>query len=214
MFSFFPDLHCFVCIMAANSKFGHGHSCGSSVERHPVPDLVKEWRPKTQAGRLTKTGLFTDYASVRKSRLGLKEPEIADYFFGTDLIVAPLKTVPIGDGQYRFKAFVAVGDSKAYIGLGQSCGKDRRSAEERASKNAKLNMINVNRTWLRPVIGEYGDVTVRLFAHHQLIARPMIRKVLTTAGVVCCKAETNKEKDSPNVVLALFDALSKLEIMS
>ena len=64
------------------------------------------------------------------------------------------------------------------------------------------------------MIGEYGDVTVRLFAHHQLIARPMIRKVLTTAGVVCCKAETNKEKDSPNVVLALFDALSKLEIMS
>ena len=185
----------------------------SNSKQSVVPNKQEKWRPKTAAGRLTKAGVFTDYATVRRSRHEIKEPEIADSFFGDVLIVAPLKTVPIGEGEYRFKAFVAVGDGRNYIGLGQRCAADRKTAEEGATRNAKLNMMKIKKTWLRPVTGVHAEVVVRLHPHQQLIARPMIRKIFDTAGIAGCKVETNHEKDSYRVVLAVFDALSKLETL-
>ena len=81
---------------------------------------------------------------MRHSRNEIREPEIADYFFGRELILSPLKTVPIEDGQYRFETFVAVGDGENYIGLGQRCGKDRKSAEQFAFRN-NLNITEAKR---------------------------------------------------------------------
>ena len=104
------------------------------ANKAPVPDIVKNWRPKT--GRLVKAGRFSDYFVLRENNFAVKEPEIADYFFGVDLEVAPLKIMPIRDGQYRYKAFVAVGDGKSSIGFGQSCSKDCKSAETAAARNA------------------------------------------------------------------------------
>ena len=111
----------------------------------PVPDIVKDWRPKTKTGRLVKAGSFSDYFVLRENNFAVKEPEIADYFFGADLEVAPLKIMPIGDGQYRYKAFVAVGDGKSSIGFGQSCSRDRESAETAAARNAKLNIMRLKK---------------------------------------------------------------------
>ena len=173
---------------------------------------MKNWRPKTQSGRLTRAGRFPNYTSVRKRKFGVQEPEIADYFFGKELMIAPLKVVPIGDGQYRFKAYVAVGDGKYSIGLGQRCAKDRKGAEEGAVRNAKLNIMKLKTTWFKPVTGRYGNVTIRLFQHQQLSARPMIRRVLDICGIKGCKVETNTERDCPQLVLALFDALAQLEL--
>ena len=185
----------------------------TSSSTTPFSPVVKKWHPKTQAGRLTKAGAFKDYEAVRSSRFDIKEPEIADYFFGDQLVVAPLKVVPIGDGQYRYKAFVAVGDGKNYVGLGQRCGKDRKTAEEGASRNAKLNLRRICKSWIVPVTGEHGGTIVTLHPHAQLIGRPILKRVLSVAGVVNCKAEANTERDSPNIVLALFKALKKLEVV-
>ena len=129
--------------------------------RPPVPEIVKDWRPKTHAGRLTRAGYFTNYLDVRSHHI-VKEPEIAEYFFGYTLSTLPLKTIPIGSGQYRFKAFVAIGDGKSFIGLGQRCAKDRSSAENGAARNAKLNLFKIRTTWIKPVTGQYNDVTVRV----------------------------------------------------
>ena len=183
----------------------------STSRQHHVPDKIKEWRPKTQAGRMTKAGLFESYWSVRLSKYPLKEPEIADHFFSQNLIVAPLKIIPIGEGQYRFKAFVAVGDGTTSIGLGERCGKTRKMAEEGAIRNAKLNIMRIKKTWIKPVTGQKGEVLVRLYPHEQLNVRPIIRRILTLCGIVGCKVETNTEKDSSHLVLALFDALEKLD---
>ena len=178
--------------------------------RPPVPEIVKNWRPKTHAGRLPRAGYFTNYLDVRSHHI-VKEPEIADYFVGYALSTLPLKTIPIGSGQYRFKAFVAIGDGKSFIGLGQRCAKDRSSAENGAARNAKLNLFKIRTTWIKPVTGQYNDVTVRLFPHEQLNVRPMIRKILLLCGIRGCKVEVSTERDSHQLVLALFDALMKLE---
>ena len=140
---------------------------------------------------------------MRHSRNEIREPEIADYFFGRELILSPLKTVPIEDGQYRFEAFVAVGDGENYIGLGQRCGKDRKSAEQFAFRKDNRNIIKVKKSWLTPVTGCYEGVTVQLYPHAQLIARPMVRRILATAGLTCCRVEVNCENDSQSCVSAL-----------
>ena len=44
--------------------------------RSLVQEKVKNWRPKTQSGRLTRAGRFPNYMTVRKSKFGVHEPEI------------------------------------------------------------------------------------------------------------------------------------------
>ena len=59
-----------------------------------------------------------------------KEPEIADQFSSKNLMVPPLKIIQIGDGQYRFKAYVAVTDGPTLIGFRQPCGKTGNVAKK------------------------------------------------------------------------------------
>ena len=69
--------------------------------------------------------------------------------------------------------------------------------------------MRVKKTWIKPVTGQHQSVFVRFYPHEQLLAKP-IRRILSLCGMSRCKVETNSEKDSANLVLAVFDALAKL----
>ncbi|KAJ8984095.1 hypothetical protein NQ317_012752 [Molorchus minor] len=81
----------------------------------------------------------------------------------------------------RFKAFVAIGDSKGHIGLGVKCSKEVATAIRGAIILAKLSVV--------PVTGKCGSVTVRLIPAPRgtgIVSAPVPKKLLQMAGIEDC----------------------------
>ena len=100
------------------------------------------WKPKTPAGRIVKRGEVSTLKELRRLKLDVKEPEIIDHLY-PDLQEEVLKISNIGQGQYRRKAFVIVGDGKGLLGLGRKCAGNNKEAIAGAKRNARLSLFQI-----------------------------------------------------------------------
>src|SRR3989338_10095270 len=127
-------------------------------------EKVLEWIPRTQLGKEVMSGKITSLHDIFASGRKIKEPEIVDKLVPNlqiDLIYIggyPGK----GGGQkrtaikrtarmhrsgrrYRISAVVIVGNNDGFFGIGKSTSLAHRIAIEKATQNAKLNIIPVKR---------------------------------------------------------------------
>ncbi|CAK9300208.1 unnamed protein product [Gordionus sp. m RMFG-2023] len=165
----------------------------------------KEWAPVTKLGRLVKEGRIKSIEEIYMFSIPIKEHEIINHFFPSNLKDEVLKIMPVqkqtrAGQRTRFKAFVVIGDHNGHIGLGVKCSKEVATAIRGAIILAKLSLIPVRRGYWgnkigKPhtvpckVTGKCGSVTVRLIPAPRgtgIVAAGVPKKLLQMAGIEDC----------------------------
>lgn len=128
-----------------------------------VPSL-ESWKPRTQLGMDVFGGKITDIHEILEKGLKIKEPQIVDKLVpsiknelvliggrpgkGGGIQRTPLRVsakMHKSGRRYKYTAFVVVGDGNGLIGCAKGGGKEGRRAVEKATEQAKLNLIQIPR---------------------------------------------------------------------
>ena len=107
------------------------------------------WIPKTKVGRMVQAGQIVSLEDIFTQGLKIKEPEIVD------VLLPGLKQEVLGIGfvqkqtdageKSRFKAIVAVGNGTGFLGVGGAKARQVRSAIDKATLQAKLDVVPIKR---------------------------------------------------------------------
>ncbi len=192
--------------------------------------MLSDWTPKTELGRLVNSGKVTTMDEVFEKGYKIKEPEIVDSLLKLeDEIVDTAKTTRVvrAGRKFSFRVTVLTGNKDGYVGIGTGKDVDRFPAITKAKRNARLNLVKVNRgsgSWEEQptedkhsipfkVEGKTGSVIVKLMPAPKgtgLAVGQNIRKVMEFAGVqnVWGKAK-GRSSTRLNFVRAAVDALAK-----
>jgi small subunit ribosomal protein S5 len=129
--------------------------------------------------------------------------------------------------RFKLTALVVVGNENGVIGIGKASSREHRIALEKASEQAKINVIRVRRgcgSWECGCGGEhsipfraegkYGSVHVRLISAPKgvgIVANDTTKKILTLAGIKDIWVKTQGQTSTrQNLAFAVFDALKNL----
>ena len=203
------------------------------------------WNPKTNIGRKVAKDQITDIVEALRDDRKIMEPELVDQLVDLDEEVVLIGGTPGKGGgksrtvskrtvrmhksgaRYNSKAMTILGDKNKVIGIGMGESEDTRAAIEDASRNAKLNLIEVQRgngSWEDQgdtntsipfkVTGKSGSVEVELKPAPKgtgLAAGDGIQKMCELAGIEDIWATTRgSTRTRENVIKATFEALKKL----
>jgi len=191
---------------------------------------VESWVPRTQLGKMIQEGKISSIEEVFVEGQKIREPEIVDVLL-PDLqeevinINLVQKQTDAGE-KSRFKAIVAVGNRDGYAGLGSGKAKQVRTAIEKASMDARLNVVQVRRgcgSWEcgcgKPhslpfqVRGKCGGVEILLVPAPRglgIVASEEAKVILGLAGVKDVWTRSfGSTRTVPSFAFAVFDALKK-----
>ena len=189
---------------------------------------IEGWIPLTGLGKMVASGQITSIDQVLESGKPIKEVEIVDTFLpdlaDEVLDITMVQRMTDSGRRVKFRTVVVVGNRNGYIGFGQ--GKDAQvgNAITKAIKDAKLNIIKVNRgcgSWECgcnlahsipvQVTGKAGSVRVTLKPAPQgigLVTGDIAKKVLALAGIRDVWAFSSGEtRTTINFAKATFNAL-------
>ena len=97
--------------------------------------------------------------------------------------------VVAGGKRFRFRATVILGDHKGRVGVGIDKGADTSEAIEKASRNAKKNLVSVpikNNTIPHEIIGKFSSARILLKPAGEgrgIVAGGPVRAVVGLAGI-------------------------------
>lgn len=188
---------------------------------------INAWVPKTEIGKLVKSGEISQIEQIFDLGRPILEPEIADALIH-DMEVETLQlsaTQRVTDSGKRsqFRVVVVLGDRNGHVGLGVGKSVEIKPALECAVIDAKKNIISVKTacgSWecrcnqghsiLRKTIGKEGSSEVVLKPAPRglgLAANDVIKKVLHAAGVKDVWSFSKGGKNVYNVAMATINAL-------
>jgi len=227
---------------------GMTRRAGREKRRERFFEKAEEWIPKTKLGKEVAEGRHESMESILRAGQVILEPGIVDKLIPEldDEIIfvggspgkgggirrtATKRTARMHKSGRRFKltAIVVVGDRKNLVGLGKASSKEHRTAIEKATTQAKLNMIRVRKgcgNWECDCGGEHsipfrtdakhGSVKVVLYPAPKgvgIVADTTTKKVLSLAGIKDIWIKTYGTTDTRgNLVYAVFSALKKLNM--
>lgn len=203
------------------------------------------WTPKTKLGKKVAKGQTTDIVEALRANKQIMEPELVDQLVDLEEEVVLIGGTPGKGGgksrtvskrtvrmhksgaRYNSKAMSILGDGKKVIGIGMGESDDTRAAIEDATRNAKLNLIEVQRgngSWEDEgdtetsipfkVTGKSGSVEVELKPAPKgtgLAAGEAIQKMCELAGIEDIWATSRgSTRTRENMVKATFEAFKKL----
>lgn len=206
------------------------------------------WKPRTRLGRKVAKGEVTSILDALRSDQPIMEPEIVDELANLDDEVILIGGTPGKGGgkrrtvskrtarmhksgaRYNTKAMVVVGDRNSVVGLGYGEANDTRAAIESATRDAKLNLIEIQRgagSWEDSgdhdssipfeVSGKSGSVDVTLKPAPRgtgLAASDDVKKLMELAGIediwVKSRGQTRTRE---NLLKAAFQALQQVNEM-
>ncbi len=188
------------------------------------------WIPKTKLGKQVQQGEVVSMEEIFTQGMRIKEPEIVDTLLpGIQQEVLGIgfvqKQTDAGE-RSRFRAIVAVGNGDGYIGIGEGKARQVRTAIDKGTIQAKLNVIPVRRgcgswecrcgrahTVLFTVTGKCGSVRLEVLPGPRglgLVAGEIPKQVLALAGVKDCWTRTYGSTSTlTSSALAAFDALTR-----
>lgn len=125
--------------------------------------------------------------------------------------------VAAGGRRYTFSVAVVAGDRKGRVGVGLGKGGDTALSVEKATREAKKNLIKVvlspQMTIPHAVEGKYGSSVIKIFPARGsgVVAGSSARAVIELAGIkdVCAKFMSGSKNRSNNAKAAI-EALKKL----
>ncbi len=207
---------------------------------------VSSWTPKTSLGKKVKEGEIRDIKDIIGKGLLIREPEIVDALVSgleTDLLMIGQSKGKFGGGARRvfrqtqkktcegnkpkFATMAVIGNKNGLVGIGYGKAKETVPAREKALRNAKINMIHVNRgcgSWECSCSEEHtvpfkvsakcGSVIVTLMPAPKgtgLKIEKECAKILKLAGIKDIWSRTEGQTVTKiNVVKACFGTLKKI----
>ena len=186
--------------------YGRGPPGGvkSDRPRRPRREPVEEvWVPKTILGQKVASGEITSIEEILESGLRIQESGIIKKLLPdltSEVVDVGMIQKMTSNGQStRFKALVAAGDSKGYLGIGMGKSKQMRIAIEKATSQAFLNVNPIKLgcgSWECrcdqkhsipfKVKGKGGSVTIEIIPGPRglgLVAGGKIKRLLELAGL-------------------------------
>ena len=194
---------------------------------------LAEWVPKTELGKKVQAGEITSIEQIFKENKSILEPEIVDSLLQLEEAVVDVnKTTRVvrAGRKFSFRVAVLVGNRNGYIGLGTAKDTEKWPAVKKATKNAKLNLVQIARgcgSWECTcntqhsvpfkVTGKNAAARVTLLPAPRgvgLVAGDNIKDVLRFAGIsdVWSKV-TGATSTKLNFIRATIDALKKTRDM-
>ena len=188
------------------------------------------WTPRTKLGMLVQSGKITSLSTIFEQGYRIREPEIVRTLLPdlkSEVISAGIVQKQTDAGEVtRFVAIVAVG-SPGWFGVGRGKAMQMRSAIEKATTAALLNVIPVKLgcgSWecrcSRPhsvpykIRGKAGSVRVEIMPGPRglgLVAGETVRKLLSLAGVVDAWTKTFGSTNTPSSITnAVYDAFKNM----
>ena len=193
-----------------------------------------EWIPKTEIGRLVKSGQITSVEDIYGMGKKILECEIVDFLYPNmeeqTLEVSSTQRMTDNGRKMQFRAIVLVGDRNGHFGIGAGKSEEVKPAIESAIKSAKRNLITVPLgcgSWESgpgfknsipiTVSGKAGSVRVVLKPAPRgvgLAANDVVKKVLQLAGVKdIWSFSRGHTRSIYNTAMATADALEQLSTM-
>jgi small subunit ribosomal protein S5 len=131
--------------------------------RTPAQVALEKWTPKTELGKLVKSGKIRNIDEILDQGLKILEPEIVDslLLLNTELLNTGQAKGKFGGGKRRtwrqtqkktqdknvitFSVMAVVGDGNGHVGVGLARAAETLPAKEKAIRQAKLNIVKVKR---------------------------------------------------------------------
>jgi small subunit ribosomal protein S5 len=131
--------------------------------RTPAQIALGKWVPKTELGKLVKSGKVKNIDEILNQGLKIMEPEIVDSLLvlNTELLNTGQAKGKFGGGKRRtwrqtqkktedknvitFSVMAVVGDGNGHVGVGLARAAETLPAKEKAIRQAKLNIVKVKR---------------------------------------------------------------------
>ena len=191
---------------------------------------LSEWVPKTELGKLVKTGKVTSIDHIYDNNLKVREAEIIDTLLSLeDIVVDVAKTTRVvrAGRKFSYRAAVITGNKDGYIGIGTAKDVDRFPAISKAKRKARLDLKKIYRgsgSWEEQatedkhsvpfkVVGKCASVEVTLMPAPQgtgLTVGNNIRDVLILAGIRNVWGKSKGHTSTKlNFVRAAINALQK-----
>lgn len=193
------------------------------------------WVPKTRLGVLVSTGKITSIEEIFESGQRIKEAEIVKHLLPdmkSNVVSVGIVQKQTDAGEItKFAAVVAVGNESGWFGVGRGKAVQMRSAIDKATNDAYLNIIPVKLgcgSWecrcgmLHSVpfriSGKGGSVRVEIIPAPRglgLVAGETVRNLLTLAGVKDSWTRTYGSTNTmSSIANAVYDALKKIHGIS
>ncbi len=194
----------------------------------------EEWVPKTDIGKLVKSGEITSVEEIFAKGKKILEHQIVDHLYPDiseeTLEVSSTQRMTDNGRKMQFRAIVLVGDKKGHFGIGAGKSEEVKPAIESAVKNAKRNLIAVplgcgswecgcgqRHTLPIKAVGKQGSVEVSLKPAPRglgIAANEVVKKVLSFAGVKdIWSFSRGHTRNVYNTAMATKDALENLNGM-
>lgn len=188
----------------------------------------QEWIPRTSLGKMVLEGRLTSLNEILNQGYKIQEPEIIDALV-PDLQQEVLdinlvqKQTDAGE-KSRFKALVVIGNYDGLFGLGVGKADQVRAAIQKATIDAKLNVVPVKRgcgSWecgcRDPhsipfmVFGKCGSVRIQLLPGPRglgVVAGEVAKKIISFVGIKDCWTKSyGSTRTVPSFAYATYDAL-------
>ncbi len=188
-----------------------------------------EWIPRSEVGRLVKSGQITSVEEIFFMGKKILEHELVDHLYPAleeeTLEVTSTQRMTDNGRKAQFRAVVLVGDKNGHVGVGAGKSEEVKPAIETAIKNAKRNLISVpiastgthKHTIPIKVVGKVGSVEVTIKPAPLgigLVANDVVKKVLSKAGVKdVWSFSRGRTRNIYNSAMAVIDALEHLNSM-
>lgn len=208
-------------------------------------DSLSSWLPKTNLGKLVKSGEEKDIDKILDTGKKILEPEIVDHLINieSDLLLIGQAKGKFGGGKRRawrqtqkktkegniltFSSMAVVGDKNGHIGLGYGKAKETLPTKEKALRQAKINIIKIQRGFEDPsdtakndphtvpfkIHGKCGSVRITIIPAPRgtgLAIADECKKILRLAGIKDVYSRTRGQtRTTFNLARACMDALSK-----
>ena len=189
---------------------------------------TQEWIPRTSLGKMVLEGRLTSITEIFNQGYKIQEPEIIDTLI-PDLQQEVLdinlvqKQTDAGE-KSRFKALVVVGNYDGLFGLGVGKAQQVRAAIQKATIDAKLNVVPVKRgcgSWECgcrdphsipfQVVGKCGSVRIQLLPGPRglgVVAGEVAKKIVSFVGIKDCWSKSyGSTRTVPSFAYATYDAL-------
>lgn len=189
------------------------------------------WEPRTRLGLKVSKGEVTSMEEIFQNGWKIKEPEIVK------TLIPDLKSVVVHAGIVqrqtdagevtKFSVLVGVGNSNGWFGLGRGKAAQMRSAIDKATKDAYLNVIPVRLgcgSWEcrcghlhslpSKIEGSGGSVRIEIIPGPKglgLVAGETVRLLLELAGIKDAWTRTyGSTSTMASIAYAIYDALTKI----
>lgn len=207
-------------------------------------EIISAWEPKTLLGREVKNGKIKNIDEILDNNRKILEEQIVDFLLDvkTDLVLIGQAKGKFGGGKRRiwrqtqkktkegnipvFSTMAVIGDENGHVGVGIGKAKETLPARDKAIRNAKLNIIKVERacssfdcacsephTVPLKVSGKEGSCEVILIPAPQgtgLVASGELKKILKLTGIKDVYTKTfGQRRTTFNLIKACFNAFKK-----